>query len=372
MFAFVGGALLIALVGALAVGVIAAIGWVFFVILLPTGIVIAVLVLGYRALKTHLAHQGQDISEFLPALPTWAQIPEELREQGGRIAAVAAGILGLLLPSLMVRGEATATIMFLLIVLLFWWCIPLAVHNTLNAPSLRDEFRFPLLAFLAAFGFGIALRIHPVVFLFLAALTAGYCWWWYEHHPYLKMLQAHHRCKELHAAAQLLSPSDFMAQFRDRYVEKWSHDPSPTICDVAGMMYADDCVRQIPPLPDMPRFKPSYPPGEDITLVLTQLERFLTELPTRTAGLVGGITAALDAYTRAVPRPTAPSVFTVAAREMVTDLPALVRDLGTAFPSGFGPRAAYDVRRETISRAGLTAKAYESGERIEPEAHANA
>jgi len=372
MVVFVGGLLLIALVGALAVGVIAAIGWVFFVILLPTGIVIAVLVLGYRALKMHLAHKGRDISEFLPELPAWAQIPEEVREQGGLIGAAVAGMFGLLLPSLMVRGEATATIMFLLVVLLFWWGIPLAVHNVLNAPSIRDEFRFPLLAFLAAFAFGVALRIHPVVFLFLAALTAGYGWWWYEHHPYLKMLQSHHRCKELHAAAQLLSPSEFMAQFRDRYIEKWSHDPSPTICGVAAVMYADDCVREIPPLPDMPRFRPSYPPGEDITFALTQLERFLTDLPTRTECLVGGITAALDAYTRAVPRPTAPSVFTVAVREMVTDLPALVHDLGTAFPSGFGPRTAYDVRRETISRAGLTAKAYESGERIEPEAHPNA
>lgn len=371
MAAFVGGILLIALVISLALGVIAAIGWFLFVVVLPIAIIIGVSYFVYQATKSHLARQGRDISEFLPALPTWASIPEDLREVGGIVAAVAAGFFGLVLPTLIVRGEATAAIMVISTLLIFSWAVPLGFYNVLNAPSLRNEFRFPILAFLAAFGFGIAARIHPIVFLFLSALTGGYGWWWYEHHPYLKMRAAHARCKVLHDAAQLLSVEDFLKGFQEQFNAKWGFAPSPTTMKEVEVLYLADRPREIPPLPDLPPFQPAYAPEQDITYQLAHLETVLRELPVKTDQLVAGITSALDAYTAAVPRAEGASVFTVAAREMVPDLPALVHALGTALPTGFNARSNYERKRDAVSQSGLGIKAYKSGERIEPEVYAN-
>jgi hypothetical protein len=206
LFAFVGGILLLALVVSLGIGLIAAIGWFLFVVVLPIAIIIAVSYFVYHAVKSHLARQGRDISEFLPPLPNWKDIPAELREYGGYWAAFVAGGFGLLLPGIISKGgEAINTIAVISTLLIFSWAIPLAVYNLLNAPSLRNEFRFPLIAFLGGYAFSVAAHIHPIVFLFLCALTGGYGWWWYEHHPYLKMRALHVRCKELHSAVQLMS-----------------------------------------------------------------------------------------------------------------------------------------------------------------------
>lgn len=372
MLGAVGGLLLLALVVSLGIGLIAAIGWLLFVVVLPIGIIIAVGYFLYQAAKSHLARQGRDISEFLPKLPGWADLPADAREFVSIASPFLAGGFGLLLPSLLVWGEATATIMVMLTLLVFSWGVPLAIYKTLNAPSLRNGLRFPLLAFLVAFAVGLAGRIHPLVLLFLLALGGGYGWWWYEHHPYLRMRAVHQRCKDLHAAAALLSAEDFLANFRAQYLATWGFPPSPITLETAEILYRADAVREIPPLPDMPDFQPAYTPEQDITAQLAQLETTLRELPAKKDELVGSITAALDAYTRAVPRPKEASVFTVPAWEMADDLPALVQTLGTAFAPGHYSRTAYDRNRDRISRQGLAVRAYETGERIEPQAFSNA
>jgi hypothetical protein len=56
---------------------------------------------------------------------------------------------------------------------------------------------------------------------------------------------------------------------------------------------------------------------------------------------------------------------------MVADLPALVQALGTALPTGFNARSNYERKRDAVSQSGLGVKAYESGQRIEPQAYAN-
>lgn len=370
--AFVGGILLLALVVSLGVGIIAAIGWFLFVVVLPIAIIIGVGYFVYQAAKSHLARQGRDISEFLPALPKWTDIPAELREFGGYWVAFAAGVFGLVLPGMIgAGGEAINTIAVISTLLIFSWAIPLAIYNLLNSASVRNEVRFPLIAFLAGYAFSVAAHIHPVVFLFLTALTGGYGWWWYEHHPYLKMRVAHARCKTLHDAATLLSAEDFLKSFHEQFIAKWGFAPSPITMEEVEMLYWADSPREIPVLPELPPFQPVYAPGRDITYQLTHLETVLWELPVKTEKLVAGITGALDAYTTAVPRAEGASVFTVAAREMVPDLPGLVHALGTALPTGFNARSNYERKRDAVSQGALSVKAYESGERIEPEAYAN-
>lgn len=95
MFAFVGGALLLALAASIVLAIIAGIGWFLFVVVLPIAIIIGVGYFAYQSAKTHLARQGRDISEFLPVLPKWAHIAGDLREVGGYAGAAVAGVIGL-------------------------------------------------------------------------------------------------------------------------------------------------------------------------------------------------------------------------------------------------------------------------------------
>lgn len=287
------------------------------------------------------------------------------------LLAVPFGILGILIPFLTQLGEPFAAILVLGSIFLCSWAIPLAIVAILNAPDIHNHVRVPLIATLAGYYASATLQISPLIFLIALAAAGGYVWWWREHHPYLKMLAAHARCKELHATAQILSVDDFLKEFQRHYRDKWGFDPSTESVNVAANLFIIEAVREIPPLPDMPPFQPTYSPGQDITHRLVQLEAALRDLPVKTNQLVASITNALDAYTAAVPRPNGASVFTIAAWEMVPDLPALVETLGTAFPNGFNIRASYERNRDYISEQGLGVKAYESGERIEPEAYAN-
>lgn len=373
MLAFVGGALLLALVISLALTAIVAVGWFLFVVVLPIVIIIGVGYFVYQSAKTHLACQGRDISEFIPALPKWRDLPPEFRDLGGYAGAAIAGTIGLALPGIIsAGGSAINAIGVIATLLIFSWAMPLGFHKVLNSSSIRNEVRFPLLALMGGYAFSVSLVIHPLVFLFVCALTAGYAWWWYEHHPYLKMRVAHARCEDLHRSTKLLSTEDFLKDLRTQYTAKWGFEPSAATMQVAEDLYRADATQDLAPLPDLPPFKPAYAPGEDITYRLAQLEAALREIPVKTNHLTTGIADALNAYTAAIPRPHSPSVFTVAAREMVADLPALVHALGISFPNGFAARSGYERHRDAISRDGLGVKAYESGERIDPEAYANA
>lgn len=373
MFVFVGGVLLFALAISLGLGLIVAVGWFLFVVVLPIAIIIGVGYFAYQSAKTHLARQGRDISEFLPTLPKWAVIPGELRDLSGFIATAVAGMVGLALPGLIsAGGEILTALGVIATLLIFSWGIPLAFHGVLNSPMISNQLRFPLLALMAGYAFSVSLHIHPVVFLFVCVLSGGYGWWWYEHHPYLKMRSAYGRCKELHATTKLLSTEDFLKDLRSQYTSKWGFEPSATNMEVAEAVYRTGAVQELPTLPELPPFRPAYAPGEDITAQLAHIETVLREIPVKTTQLVDGITSALNAYTAAVPRPGGASVFTVAARELVSDLPALVGALGTSLPAGFMVRTSYERNRDAVSREGLGVRAYEQGERIDPEAYANA
>jgi hypothetical protein len=287
------------------------------------------------------------------------------------LLAIPFGILGLLIPFLTQLGEPFAAIIVLGSLFFCSWAIPLATVAILNAPDIHNHVRVPLIAALVGYYASATLQINPLLFLIALAGAGGYVWWWREHHPYLKMLAAHARCKELHATAKILSADDFLKDFQRYYRDKWGFEPSTDTFKVAETLFHADAIREVPLLPDMPPFQPTYGPGQDITNRLVQLEAALRDLPIKTSQLVESITDALDAYTAAVPRPNGSSVFTIAAWEMVPDLPALVQTLGTTFPNGFNARAIYERRRDAISELGLGVKAYESGERIEPGAYAN-
>jgi hypothetical protein len=287
------------------------------------------------------------------------------------IAAAPFALVGFLLPFLVQVGEPFAAILVLSSIFFFSWAIPIAVYALLNSPQIHNHLRFALIGGLVAYYASASLQISPLLFTVVAVAAGVYLYWWYDKHPWARMKAAHDRCKELHAAAQILSVDDFLKDFQRRYCDKWGFDPSTETVNVAANLFIIEAVREIPPLPDMPPFQPTYSPGQDITHRLVQLEAALRDLPVKTNQLVASITNALDAYTAAVPRPNGSSVFTIAAWEMVPDLPALVETLGTAFPSGFNMRASYERNRDYISEQNLGVKAYESGERIDPEAYAN-
>jgi hypothetical protein len=328
--------------------------------------------LAYQAIKTRLAREGRDITQYI-SIPKWIDIPEEIRANAGYGTAIAAGLFGLALPDIMTRtGEWFVAIGVIGCVLVFWWGIPLAIYKLLNNPDLPNESRFPLIAFLVAFSVSLAAHIHVIALMYFVGMTVIGSWWWYEHHPYLKMKAAHTRCKELHDVTTVLSVDDFADAFEKRYAAKWGFPATSAIMRETCAMYVTDAVRKVPPLPELPPFQPAYRPGADITRQLAQLEITLREMPVKSEQLVRGITEVIDAYTAAVPPPSGASVFTVAVKDLVSDLPGLVHELGTTFPSGFTVRETFDGYRDEISKKILSEKEYAAGQRIDPEAYASA
>jgi len=281
------------------------------------------------------------------------------------------GIIGFVIPFAAQAGEPWADLLVLSFVFFFSWAIPLAIHGVLNAPDIHNYVRVPLLAAMVGY-YGSATMQTGIFFIPALMLGGGYVWWWYTHHPWIKMKLAHDRCKALHAATTLQTALEFAEQFTSSYREKWGFEPSARVMEVANQLFAENAPAEIPPLPELPPFQPTYSPGQDIRYQLEQLEITLKAIPQQQEAVRNGIISALNAYTAVVPRPSSASVFTVAAREMVADLPALVHALGTSFPNGFAARASYERNRDAVSREGLGVKAYEAGERIDPEAYANA
>ena len=281
------------------------------------------------------------------------------------------GLIGFMIPFGAQAGEPWATLLVLSFIFFFSWAIPLGVHGVLNAPDIHNYVRVPLLAVMLGYYFSATMQTG-IFFLPALLLAGGYFWWWYNRHPWMKMKFAHDRCKALHAATTVQTAQEFAEHFKSSYCEKWGFEPSARIIEVATQLFEQNAPTEIPPLPELPPFQPSYSTGQDIRHQLQQLETTLKAIPQQQETVRIGITSALNTYTAAVPRPDGFSVFTVAAREMVPDLPALVHALGISFPNGFAARTRYERNRDAVSQEGLGVKAYESGGRIDPEAYANA
>jgi hypothetical protein len=333
--------------------------------------------IGYKAFRLYLARQGIKPGEFVRT-HFIVELPPEARAiaQYGPIAAAA--LFGLALPDIMTGiGQWLVAIGVIGCIFVFWWGIPLVVYNLLaTTEPISFTFRFSSIAFLLAFALSLSAHIHVIAFLYFLGITIIGGWYWYEHHPWLKMKLVHDRCKRFHDAAIPATAEEFIKEFKASYRETWGFDPLPDVADVALKLFLQNAPK-LPTVPDIVDFQPVLSPGQDIRLQLEQTAASLTAFPEQTEAVKSGIILALDTYTGHITSAIAsyadsvrdyqtPSVLTVAALDVIDNLPDLVGMLATAMPPDGPVRELYHQSIQQISRALLSSTAFEKGERITP------
>jgi hypothetical protein len=250
-----------------------------------------------------------------------------------------------------------------------WGARGLAQQGTL-LPADDDVTRHVIAyAAMAAAALILFLSWPILALLILAASAALGVLWYYNHgHHNLPALRAH--AEQVLRDHPVLTEQQFIAAFSAEY-EKWRLEPPDELMlSIARSIYRHQDIEPVV-FPTPPLFDFSFTPP-DYRLQYSHLEHEIIQKAADVDLLLSATCDALPGYKGYLEKfvPSEPTPFTVQLAHSGVDLRTLVAGISTIFldtdlcdrPSGIAPYMAEIVNRR--SRAALSQRAYESGERI--------
>jgi hypothetical protein len=316
--------------------------------------------LGVGAGRLYFARAGLTVP-YLLQFREWRERPD-VREHACWYTVIASGIGGLILPDILTGlGQLFVAVGVIGCVFIFWWGIPLAIYRLMNDPYISNIKRFSSVAFLGAFGFSLAAHIHYLAGLYFVGITLFGGWWWYEHHPWLKMRVAHDRCIKLIQGTHLVSPGEFATQFESNYQLKWGFKPSERVMAVALELFGEMFPSQPPTLPEVPPFQPHYTANYDASKAHFQYwEEFYKDLPAKQEKAFAEITSALNQYTHAVRDYRQHGVLRVSTADMIENPRELVSWMTEALPQQSPTRTKLQINAQDLMREEMGERAFEA------------